>query len=68
MVKNFIKSAKVGGGGDCEDMAGCNSALNYKWKNRSRFAMLIADRPCHEYNIMDYQDLIHFQMEIINIK
>ena len=48
MVKNFIKSAKVGGGGDCEDMAGgLNSALNYKWKSRSRFAMLIADRPCH---------------------
>ena len=48
MVKNFIKSAQVGGGGDCEDMTGgLNIALNYKWKSRTRFAMLIADMPCH---------------------
>ena len=48
MVKNFISQAKVGGGGDCEDMAGgLNYALKYKWKSRSRFALLIADAPCH---------------------
>ena len=47
-VKNFISSAKVGGGGDCEDMGGgLNLALNYKWKSKSRFAILIADVPCH---------------------
>ena len=47
-VKQFISSAQVGGGGDCEDMAGgLTAALNYKWKGRSRFALLIADVPCH---------------------
>ena len=47
-VKQFISSAQVGGGGDCEDMpGGLTSALNYKWKGRSRFALLIADVPCH---------------------
>ena len=47
-VKNFISSSQVGGGGDCEDMAGgLDSALNYKWKGRTRFALLIADVPCH---------------------
>ena len=47
-VKEFISSAKVEGGGDCEDMGGgLTSALNYKWKSNSRFAILIADVPCH---------------------
>lgn len=47
-VKNFISSAQVGGGGDCEDMAGgLDTALNLKWKGRTRFALLIADVPCH---------------------
>ena len=47
-VKVFISNAQVGGGGNCEDMAGgLNLALNYKWKGRSRFALLIADTPCH---------------------
>lgn len=48
-VKKFISKAEVGGGNDiCEDMAGgLNYALQYKWKSRSRFAMLIADAPCH---------------------
>ena len=48
LVKNFISSARTGGGGDCEDMAGgLYTALNYKWESKSRFAMLIADVPCH---------------------
>ena len=48
-VKDFITSAYVEGGGDtCEDMVGgLQFALNYKWKGRSRFAILIADAPCH---------------------
>ena len=47
-VKEFISSAVTDGGGDCEDMVGgLNSALNYKWEGRSRFALLIADVPCH---------------------
>ena len=47
-VKEFISSAKVEGGGDCEDMGGgLTNALNYKWKSNSRFAILIADVPCH---------------------
>ena len=47
-VREFIKSAVTAGGGDCEDMVGgLNSALNYKWNGRSRFALLIADVPCH---------------------
>ena len=48
LVKNFISSSKVGGGGDCEDMGGgLTRGLEYKWKSRTRFAMLIADVPCH---------------------
>ena len=47
-VKEFISSAKAEGGKDCEDMgAGLQEALNYKWKGNTRFAILIADAPCH---------------------
>jgi hypothetical protein len=48
-VKNFIKNTRVEGGDDiCEDMVGgLNTALSYSWKSYSRFAMLIADAPCH---------------------
>ena len=47
-VREFIKSAVTAGGGDCEDMVGgLYSALSYKWNGRSRFALLIADVPCH---------------------
>ena len=48
-VKDFISNAKVEGGGDtCEDMVGgLQYALEYKWKGKSRFAILIADAPCH---------------------
>ena len=58
-VKNFIKSAKVEGGGDeCEDMVGgLNSALNYDWESSSRFAMLIADAPCHGVQYHGMPDL-----------
>ena len=48
-VKNFISETRVEGGDDeCEDMVGgLKRALNYTWKSYSRFAMLIADAPCH---------------------
>ena len=48
-VKNFINQAELGDGADfCEDMVGgLNLALNYSWKSYTRFAMLIADAPCH---------------------
>ena len=46
--KNSLESVKVGGGGDCEDMAGgLVRALEYDWKSNSKFAILIADAPCH---------------------
>ena len=58
MVKNFISNTKVGGGGDCEDMGGgLNYALKYEWKSRSRFALLIADTPCHG---MQYHGIVGF--------
>ena len=47
-VKEFISSAKADGGKDCEDMGGgLQYALNYKWTSNTRFAILIADAPCH---------------------
>ena len=47
-VKEFISSAKAGGGKDCEDMGGgFQSALKYEWKSNTRFAILLADAPCH---------------------
>ena len=47
-VKEFISSAKADGGKDCEDMGGgLQSALKYKWTSNTRFAILIADAPCH---------------------
>ena len=47
-VKQFISSAKAGGGKDCEDMGGgLQNALNYDWKSNTRFAILLADAPCH---------------------
>ena len=47
-VKEFISSAKVAGGHNSEDMGGgLQSALNYDWKSNTRFAILIADAPCH---------------------
>ena len=47
-VKTFISKAKVGGGKDCEDMGGgLQSALKYDWRSNTRFALLIADAPCH---------------------
>ena len=47
-VKEFISSAKAGGGNDCEDMGGgFQNVLNYEWKSNTRFAILLADAPCH---------------------
>ena len=47
-VRDYISKVEVGGGGDCEDMpGGLNIALNFKWSGKSRFAVLIADVPCH---------------------
>ena len=47
-VKQFINAAKPGGGSDCEDMGeGLKSALNYDWTSNTRFAILLADAPCH---------------------
>ena len=47
-VRDYISKVEVGGGGDCEDMpGGLNIALNFKWNGKSRFAVLIADVPCH---------------------
>ena len=48
MVKQFISTAKAGGGSDSEDMGGgLQSALNYNWTSNTRFVILIADAPCH---------------------
>ena len=60
-LKNFISLAKVGGGGNCEDMGGgLQRALNYEWKGRSRFALLIADVPCHGVQYHEVQDFDSF--------
>ena len=47
-VRDYISKVEVGGGSDCEDMpGGLNIALNFDWSGKSRFAILIADVPCH---------------------
>ena len=47
-VRSFISSAKSGGGKDCEDMGGgLQKALDYKWESKTKFAILLADAPCH---------------------
>jgi len=47
-VRDYISQVNVGGGSDCEDMpGGLNIALNFAWTGKSRFAVLIADVPCH---------------------
>ncbi len=47
-VRDYISKVDVGGGHDCEDMAGgLNIAFNFEWSAKSRFAILIADVPCH---------------------
>ena len=46
--KRAVESIKVGGGGDCEDMVGgLVNALEYDWNSNTKFALLIADTPCH---------------------
>ena len=56
--KNSLESVKVGGGGDCEDMAGgLTRALEYDWKSKSKFALLIADAPCHG---IQYHEVANF--------
>ena len=56
--KNSLESVKVGGGGDCEDMVGgLVRALEYDWKSNSKFAILIADAPCHG---IQYHELANF--------
>lgn len=60
-VKNFISLARVGGGGNCEDMGGgLNTALKYEWKGRSRFVLLIADVPCHGVQYHEVQNFDSF--------
>ena len=48
-LKNIIQNVKNGGGGDLpEDIAwGMERALEKNWKSNARFAILIADAPCH---------------------
>ena len=56
--KNSLESVKVGGGGDCEDMVGgLVRALEYDWKSNSKFAILIADAPCHG---IQYHEIANF--------
>ena len=56
--KNSLESVKVGGGGDCEDMVGgLVRALEYDWKSNSKFALLIADAPCHG---IQYHEIANF--------
>ena len=56
--KNSLESVKVGGGGDCEDMAGgMTKALEYDWNSKSKFALLIADAPCHG---IQYHEIANF--------
>ena len=56
--KNSLESVKVGGGGDCEDMVGgLVRALEYDWKSNSKFAILIADAPCHG---IQYHEVANF--------
>ena len=48
-VKNGINKIRVGGGDDtAEDVAwALEKALEKKWKNKTRFAILVTDAPCH---------------------
>ena len=47
-VRDYISKVEVRGGSDCEDMTGgLNIALNFDWTGKTRFAVLIADVPCH---------------------
>ena len=48
-VQKVIEDVWADGGGDlAEDIAGAfEMALNKTWKSNARFAMLIADAPCH---------------------
>ena len=56
--KNLLETVKVGGGGDCEDMGGgLTRALEYDWKSKSKFALLIADAPCHG---IQYHEIANF--------
>ena len=55
-VRQKILKVNASGGGDCEDMPeGLNKTLNKNWKGKSRFAILIADVPCHgkQYHGLD---------------
>ena len=46
--KRAVESIRVGGGGNCEDMVGgLVNALEYDWNSNTKFALLIADTPCH---------------------
>ena len=56
--KNLLGTVKVGGGGDCEDMAGgLTRALEYDQNSKSKFALLIADAPCHG---IQYHEISNF--------
>ena len=47
-VRDKIQSVTAYGGRDCEDMPwGLTKTLNKNWKAKSKFAVLIADVPCH---------------------
>ena len=54
-VLETIENVYAYGGGDGpEDVAGAfEMALNKTWKNNARFAVLVADAPCHGYYCID---------------
>lgn len=60
-VRDYISKVEVGGGNDCEDMAGgLNIGLNFEWSGKSRFAVLIADVPCHGKKYHDLEGFDKF--------
>ena len=59
-LQNSIINVNASGGGDGpEDVAwAIEMALNKSWKNNARFAILIADAPCHgfQYHLSIFDD------------
>ena len=74
-VQKVIESVWADGGGDSpEDIVGAfEMALNKTWKSNARFAMLVADAPCHgnicheDYYYDDYPNGIPGQRNITDL-
>ena len=48
-IKDFISKQKAFGGGDLPEdvVGGMNLALDQDWKSKAKYAILVADAPCH---------------------